>query len=108
MNYDNNENGIVLTEEEQGLLKKTEQRIYDTCHSPKNKEALPIALFFGVIAIIFKNALLWECIIWGIYYCYCSSNNEKWKNSPMNIQEREYLLNFKRKLLNGELRKYHL
>ena len=99
--------GFVLTEREKETLKNVENKIYNTYHHPKNKEAFPIALVFGVIAIIFKGAITWEILIWGSYYCYCSSNNAKWKNSPHNVKEREFLLNFRYKLLNGELREHY-
>ena len=107
-NTNGNENGIVLTEREQETLRNTDKKIYDTYHHPKNKEILPIVIFFSVIAIIFRGAMLYETIIWGIYYLYCSSNNEKWSNHPNNVKERQYLLSFRQKLLNGELRKYHI
>ena len=101
------QNEIDLTEREKETLRNIEKQIYYTSHDPKNKDFFPMVMFFGIIAIIFKGAITWEIIIWGLYWGYCSSNNEKWKNLPRNVQEREYLLNFKRKLLSGELRKYH-
>ena len=104
---DCNNKGNPLTEREQETLKNIDKRIYDTCHSPKNKEILPIVIFFSVIAIIFNGAILYEALIWGFYYLYCSSNNEKWRNLSQNVKERASLLDFKRKLLNGELEKYY-
>ena len=87
-------------------LNRINKQINDTYHSPKNKETLPIALFFSVIAIIFKNPLFWESIIWFIYYWYCDSNNKKWRNNSYNIKEREFLIEYKKKLLNGEFDHY--
>ena len=84
-------------------LERVNKRIHDTYHSPKNKEVLPIALFFGVIAIVFKNPLFWESIIWFSYYWYCDSNNKKWSNSPRQIEERASLIRYRDKLLSGEL-----
>lgn len=85
-------------------LDRLNKQIEETYHDPKNKEMLPIVVFFSLIAIIFKAALLYELIIWGIYYSYCQSNNEKLNKDPNNLREREYLLEFKRKILSGELK----
>lgn len=85
-------------------LDRLNKQIYDTYHSKKNKEALPIFIFFGVIAIIFKNAVFYESVIWMIYYLYCSYNNAQLNKDPKNLKEREFLLNFREKILSGELK----
>lgn len=85
-------------------LEKIDKQIYDTYHDPKNKDVLPIFIFFGIIVLIFKSAILWELIVWGIYYSYCSSNNEKLNNNPKNLENREYLLDYRKRLLNGEIK----
>lgn len=85
-------------------LDRINKEIYYTYHSKKNKEVLPLVIFFSVIAIIFKGAVLYEAIIWGIYYSYCKSNNEKLNNDPKNLENRKFLLEFKRKILNGEIK----
>ena len=95
----------ILTQWEQETLKNVDIELYNTTHDPKNKEVLPIAIFWSVICIIFNGAMLWECIVWGIYYMYCDSNNKKWSNLPCNIRERESLLKFRQKLINGEIKR---
>lgn len=83
-------------------LDRLNKQIHDTYHSKKNKEVLPIVIFFSVIAIIFKGALLWEVLIWGSYYLYCVHNNNKLNNDPANLKERERLIKFREKILSGE------
>lgn len=85
-------------------LDRINKKIHDTYYDPKNKQVLPTALFFGVLAIITKAPLFWETLIWGIYYLYCSHNNEKWRKLPYNIEQRERLLEFRRKILSGEIK----
>ena len=85
-------------------LDRLNKEIYDTYHDPKNKEVLPIYLFFGVIALILKGAMLYELIIWGLYYSYCNSNNAKLNNNPKNLEKRKMLLEFRRKILTGEMK----
>ena len=85
-------------------LDRINEKIYYTYHSKKNKEILPIVIFFSIIVVIFKGALLYETIIWGIYYSYCKSNNEKLNKDPGNLKERAYLLEFRRKILSGEIK----
>ena len=91
---------------EDETLKNINKQIYDTYHDPKNKQALPIAIFWAVIVIIFKNPLLWEIIVWSIYYFYCSSNNQKLNKNKYNLEKRAFLLNFKQKYLNGDFENY--
>lgn len=91
-----------MTKEEK--LASVDKKIYDTYHSKKNKEALPIVLFFSAIVLIFNGAILFELIIWGIYYAYCSANNEKLNNNPTNLKNREFLLEYKRKILNDDFK----
>ena len=93
----------ILTEKEQECLKNIDERLYYTTHNPKNKDSLPIYIFWSVVCLIFKGAVLWELAIWG-FYCYsCHCNNEVWKNKPENITDREMLLDFRKKLINGDV-----
>ena len=85
-------------------IDRINKQIYETEHDPKNKEALPIAIFFSVICIIFKNPLFWESLVWGIYYLYCDSNNKKWSNLPSNIKKREFLIGFRNDVLSGKIK----
>ena len=83
-------------------LDRLNKEIYDTYHSKKNKEMLPIVIFFSVIAIIFKGALFYEAVIWVSYYAYCCHNNEELNKDPKNLEHRKFLLEFRRKILSGE------
>ena len=83
-------------------LEKLNKQIYDTYHDKRNKEVLPIVLVFSVIAIIFKNPLFWEILIWGFYWVYCSNNNEKLNKDPQNLKNREFLLDFRKNIISGE------
>ena len=83
-------------------LDRINKEIHNTYHSQKNKDILPIFIFFSVIVIIFKNALFYEIIIWLIYYKYCCKNNEELNNNPDNLKHRMHLLSIRQKLLNGE------
>lgn len=84
-------------------LDKLNKQIYETYNDPKNKEILPIVIFFSVIAIIFNSVLFYEMLIWGAYYYYCKSNNNKLNTDPRNLENRRFLLDFKAKILSGEL-----
>ena len=83
-------------------LDRLNKQIYDTYQSKKNKEVLPIVIFFSVIFIIFNGAILFEAILWGWYWSYCSKNNAELNNDPKNLKERERLLEFRKKILSGE------
>ena len=83
-------------------LDRLNQEIYETYHDPKNKEVLPLVIFLSAIVLIFNGAMLFEAIIWYFYYSYCKSNNEKLNSNPKNLENREYLLEFRRKILSGE------
>lgn len=92
-----------LTEREKETLSNVNKRLYETTHDPSNKAVLPIAIFWSVICIIFKNPLFWEALVWTIYYLYCSDKNRRWEKLPNNIREREFLLGFKQELLEGKI-----
>ena len=85
------------------LLKRADREIYNTYHYPKNKEILPIVLFFGVVFIIFKNPLLYETLLWGWYYSYCTKNNLEWSKDPNNLKRRQYWTEFKQDVSNGKI-----
>jgi len=93
---------IEIMSKYKNLIDKIDKDIYATYHSPKNKEVLPIFIFFGAFALICNGMLLYEMIIWGIYYWYCNKNNEELNNNQKNLEKREYLINFKERILNGE------
>ena len=92
-----------MTDIEKLNLERVDEQIYYTTHDPKNKNALPIVIFFSVICIIFKNPLFWESVVWVIYYLYCDCNNQKWKNMKRNIEHREFLLNYRKKIIEGKI-----
>ena len=83
---------------------RLDQQIYDTYHSKKNKEALPTVIFLSCIVLIFNGAILFELIIWYFYYLYCKSNNDALNNSTSNLEKREFLLEYRRKLVNNEFK----
>ena len=82
-------------------LDNAKRRLYNTYHSKKNKEALPITIFFGVIVIIFKNPLFWESLVWTIYYLYCFYNNTQLENNSKILEEREFLIGYIDKIEKG-------
>ena len=84
------------------LLERAEREIYNTYHHPKNKEILPIVLFFGVVFIIFKNPLFYEILLWGWYYSYCSKNNQKLNNDPYILKRRQYWIELRQDVLSGK------
>lgn len=84
-------------------LDNVNKKLYHTYHSKKNREVLPIVIFWSVIVIIFNNPLFWELLVWGIYYLYCDSNNKKLVNDPENLRERTWLIKTRNQLLSGEL-----
>lgn len=71
-------------------------------HSPKNKEILPVVIFFSLICIILKDAIAYEIIIWFAYYQYCKSNNEKLNKNPEIIQMRKVFANIQNKQMRKE------
>ena len=83
--------------------KSIDQEIYDTYYSKKNKEVLPIVIFFSLLFIIFKGALFFELILWGWYISYCNENNKNLRNSQVNIKHREYLKRVKEYMEKGEI-----
>lgn len=83
-------------------LDRLNKEIYYTYHSKKNKEMLPVALFFGVICIIFKHTWAWEMIVWSIYFWYCQKNNAELNNSKSNLEKRSFLLKFRQDILSGK------
>ena len=83
-------------------LERIEKEIYYTYHDKNNKDILPIVIFFSVICLVFKAAILFELLIWGLYYYYCMSNNAKLNNDPKNIANRNRLIKLRQKILTGE------
>lgn len=85
-------------------INKIDKEIYDTYHSKKNKEALPLVIFLTVITCIFNGSLLFQIIIWGCYYFYCLSNNEELNNNPDILKKREFLIEYKKQILNDDFK----
>ena len=84
-------------------LESLDKEIHNTYHDPKNKDILPIIIFFSVIFVLFKGAILFELLLWGGYYLYCLSNNNALNNNKYNVEKRKRLLDFRSKIVSGEL-----
>ena len=85
-------------------LEKLEQEIYYTYHDKKNREPLPTVILFSIICIILKGAIFYEIAIWFIYYSWCKANNDKLNSDIQNLAHRKFLLDFRKKIVSGELK----
>lgn len=84
-------------------LDRINQKIYNTYHSEENKKILPIFIFFSVIILIFNNFIIFEILLWGAYFGICKLNNDALNRDPKNLEERKFLLEFRAKILRGEV-----
>lgn len=78
-----------------------DKEIYDTYYSKKNKEVLPIIIFFSFVFLIFRGSIIFEAILWGCYALYCNNNNQNLRNNQENIKQREHLMKVKDYMENG-------
>ena len=79
-----------------------DKKIYDTYYCKKNKEGLCYAIPLGLFCLILKEAIGLEILIWGIYALWCYSNNQKLRNNPKVIKERQYLIQYRQEVLEGK------
>ena len=79
-----------------------DKRINDTYYSEKNKEILPSFVVISLFFLICSNRLLLELGLWIIYAAICANNNEKLRNCPTAIRERNYLIENYDRLLDKE------
>lgn len=76
-------------------MNNLDKEIHDTYYSKKNKDILPIVIFFSVVFLIFNGAIIFESLLWLWYYTYCSNNNQKLRNDKVNIKKQEHLIKVK-------------